>query len=85
MAQVLEREKSLRDRVFTIKPTPRVERLREAFLSLKPTAAINRGCIETRVMKETAAEPMIIRRAKMFAALTREMPVEIYPDELLVG
>jgi len=73
------------DRFFTIKPTARVNRLREALLSLKPTASINRARIETRVMKETAGQPLITRRAKIFAALASEMPVEIYPDELVVG
>jgi formate C-acetyltransferase len=73
------------DRFFTIKPTPRVNRLREALLSLKTTASIDRARIETRVMKETAVEPMITRRAKVFAAAAREMPIYIFPDELLVG
>lgn len=73
------------DRFFTIKPTPRVKKLTQALLSLKSTASINRARIETRVMKETARESLIIRRAKIFAALAREMPVEIYPDEPLVG
>ena len=35
MVQVLEREKSLLDRVLTIKPTPRVERLRQRYLDTK--------------------------------------------------
>ncbi|MCK5181228.1 MAG: hypothetical protein KAQ73_01690, partial [Dehalococcoidia bacterium] len=73
------------DRFFTIKPTPRVKKLTQALLNLKSTASINRARIETRVMKETAGQPLIIRRAKIFAALARKMPVEIYPDELLVG
>ena len=41
MAQVLSettvKEPTMLDRVITMKPTPRVERMREAFLSLKPT------------------------------------------------
>ncbi len=85
MVQVLERGKSLLDRVLATKPTQRVKRLREAFLSLEPTASINRARIETRVMKETASEPMILRRAKTFTATAREMPDAIYPDELFVG
>ncbi len=79
------KEPTILDRVLTIKPTPRVEGLREAFLSLKPTASIDRARIETRVMKETEGEPVITRRAKVFAAVVREMPIDIYPDELLVG
>lgn len=71
--------------VVTTKPTPRVERLRKAFLCLKPTASIDRARIETRVMRETEGEPMITRKAKVFAAIAREMPIDIYPDELIVG
>lgn len=71
--------------VYTIKPTPRIERLKEAFVKLKITASLDRACIETRVMKETEGEPMLTRRAKVFAAIAREMPIDIYADELLVG
>ena len=85
MVDVLEKEIAMLDRVITIKPTPRVERLKEVFLQLKATASIDRARIETRVMKETEGEPMITRRAKIFAAVVREMPINIYPDELIVG
>ena len=81
MVEVLDKV----DRVLTVKPTPRVERLREAFVRLKATASIDRARIETRVMKETEGEPMVTRRAKVFAAVAREMPIDIYPDELIVG
>lgn len=73
------------DGVLTMEPTPRVERLRESFLKLEPTASIHRARIETRIMKETEGEPTITRRAKVFAAVVRGMPIDIYPDELLVG
>jgi len=72
------------DRVITIKPTPRVERLREAYLSAKPRVSIDKARTETRVMRETEGEPMIARRAKAFAATVREMPIDIYRDDLLV-
>ena len=68
-----------------MKPTPRVERLREVFLNQKGTIELDRSRIETRVMKETEGEPMVTRRAKAFAAVVREMPVSIAPDELFVG
>ena len=67
------------DQAITIKPTPRVERLRETYMSLKPTASIDRARIETRVMKETEGEPMITRKAKVFAAIVRELPIDVYP------
>ncbi|MHA1933350.1 MAG: pyruvate formate lyase family protein, partial [Promethearchaeota archaeon] len=65
--------------------TSRVERLREDCLSLKPTASIERARIETRIMKETEGESVITRRAKVFAATVREMPIYIYPHQLIVG
>ncbi|HEC38435.1 MAG TPA: hypothetical protein ENI29_09370 [bacterium] len=67
------------------KPTLRIEGLREAFLRLEPTASIERARIETRIMKETEGESVITRRAKVFAATVREMPIYIYPDQLVVG
>jgi len=64
----------------------RVEQLREGHLKLEyNSASINRLRIETRVMKETEGEPMIMRRAKVFAALVRETPTVILPEELIVG
>ncbi len=85
MVQVLKREKDLRDRVFTIKPTPRVERLRQRYLDTKDKVVIDIGRIVTRVMKETEGEPRVTRRAKAFAATVRGVPTNIYPDELFVG
>ena len=71
--------------ILSMEPTPRVERMRSAFFDLEPTVSIDRARIEARVMKETAGQPMITRRAKVFAAAAREMPIEIGPDELIVG
>ena len=85
MVQVLERERSLRDRVFTIKPTPRVERLRQGYLDTKDKVVIDILRTKTRVMKETEGEPRETRQAKAFAATVREMPINIYPDEPFVG
>ena len=80
-----EQQETLQERVFTIKPMPRVERLREAMVNRKFAASIDRAHIETRVMKETEGQPIITRRAKVFAAVAREMPIDIHPDDLLVG
>ncbi|MHA2392188.1 MAG: glycyl radical protein [Promethearchaeota archaeon] len=71
--------------IFVQEPTSRVEKLREDFLRLKPTASIERARIETRVMKETEGVPVITRRAKVFEAMVREMPICIYPNQLIVG
>jgi formate C-acetyltransferase len=73
------------DETITKEATPRVKKLRKEFLGLKPTASIERARIETRIMKETEGEPVITRRAKVFAATVRELPIYIYPDQLIVG
>ncbi len=78
-------EQSVFDQVVTMEPTPRVDRMRNAFFDIKPSISIERARIEARVMKETEGEPMITRRAKVFAAVAREMSIDIYPDELFVG
>ena len=77
-------QKATMGRFFT-DPTPRVQRLRDAFLDITPTVSIERARIEARVMRETESEPMSIRRAKVFAAAVREMPIYIFPDEVIVG
>lgn len=73
------------DKVLTIKPTPRIERLKESLKQAGHKASIDRARIETRVMKETEGDPMITRRARVFAAIVSGMPIDIYPDELIVG
>jgi len=78
-------EQEMLDSVVTMEPTPRVARLRETYLNLKPSVSILRARIETRVMRETAGEPMIAQRAKSLAAVIRGMPANVYPDELIVG
>ena len=78
-------QSAMLEKVFTMKPTARVERLREACLAIKPQVSIDRARIEARVMRETEGEPMITRRSKVFAAVLREMPIAIYTDELIVG
>ncbi len=41
MLQVLENDKNPREKFFTIKPTPRVERLRQRYLDTKDKAVID--------------------------------------------
>jgi len=83
--EVLHRNRDLVDSVTDFNVTPRVERLRKEFVEKRYCLSIDRLRIETRVMKETEGEPMEVRRAKVFAAIVREMPVNIFADELIVG
>jgi formate C-acetyltransferase len=63
----------------------RILRLRQRHLDTPCTASIDRLRIETKIMKQTEGEPMALRRAKVFAAVCGEMPIDIWPDELIVG
>ena len=83
--QTTEKGNNLLDQVMSVRPTARIEKLRQEFLNLKPTASIDRARIETRVMKETEGQPVVTRRAKVFAATVREMPLSIFSDQLLIG
>lgn len=61
------------EELYTIKPTPRVERLRKVygdnFKPSQPTYTIYANRSITKVMKETEGKPMILRRAQAFAAV----------------
>jgi len=85
MVQVKDGTRNLRDSFITLQPTPRVESLRLRNLDAPNRAIINNLRIRTRVMKETEGEPVETVRAKAFIAVIREMPLNIYPDDLLVG
>lgn len=76
---------TMRDRVLTTQPTPRVERLRRRYLETRDRVVIDLLRIRTRVMKETEGLQQVTRQARAFAAIVREMPIRIYPDELFVG
>jgi len=85
MVQTVEKRETLLDRVLTVQPTQRVVRKRQRYIDRKLVYSIDRDRIEVRVMKETEGEPMVTRKAKLFATIVRELPINIYPDELLVG
>lgn len=85
MLQQLKRENALLGNVLTAEPTARVERLREDYLGPELVASIDRERIEVEVLKATEGEETVLRRAKVFAAIVREMPIEIFEDELIVG
>ena len=85
MVQILEKKETMLDRVLTVQPTQRVEKQRQAYLDRKLEYSIDRDRIEVRVMKETEGESMVTRKAKLFATIVRELPIEIFPDELIVG
>ena len=83
--EVLHRDKARVASVVTINVTPRVEKLRNMYLERRYSVSIEKLRIETRIMKETEGEPMEVRRGKVIAATVRELPINIFPNELIVG
>ena len=79
----------LHETFYTIQPTARMMRLRKYYIEntklSDPTYVIDYDLAMTRSMKETEGEPMVIRRAKAFAACVQAMPADIFPDEPFVG
>ncbi|MFX1294605.1 MAG: glycyl radical protein [Promethearchaeota archaeon] len=79
----------LLDKFITIQPTARMKRLRAFYIENSkrkdPIYTIYFDRAIARVMKETEGEPMVLRRAKAFAAAVDAMPVDIFPDEPFVG
>ena len=69
-------------------PTERVKRLRERFFTYKPNVDPERAVIYDRVFKqsdELKDDPMIVGRAKAFAAFLKERTIYIEEDQLFAG
>jgi pyruvate formate-lyase/glycerol dehydratase family glycyl radical enzyme len=79
----------LLDKFITIQPTERMKRLRANYIEnskrTEPIYTIYFDRAIAKSMKESEGEPMVLRRAKAFAAAVDAMPVEIFPDEPFVG
>ena len=63
----------------------RIEKLQERMNARIPTICPERAEIITRCFQQTEGEPIVIRRAKSFAAILDQMTVYIEPDMLIVG
>jgi len=59
--------------------------LRDKIVNSKPTVSISRPKYYTESMKQTETEPMIIRQAKALTCVLENIPVELFPGELVVG
>lgn len=63
----------------------RIEELRDALLSSEPTLSVERAVIATEAYQKYEAEPVLIRRAKVFKEVVTRMEITILPNELVVG
>jgi formate C-acetyltransferase len=65
--------------------TPRVEKLLHRLPSLTGGSFYTRRILWTESYRGTEGQPQVIRQAKAFAHLLLNVPIVIYPDELIVG
>jgi len=65
--------------------TERMERQKRLYIDTKPGICVERAKAFTRSHKKTEGKALIIRRALAFEEVCRTLPVEIFPDELIVG
>lgn len=81
--------KNFLERIISIQPTERTTRLRDIYLEnskrTEPVYTIYFDRAIAVTMKQTEGEPMVLRRAKSFAAAVEAFPVKIFPDEPFVG
>ena len=63
----------------------RVRSLRDRFLAAKPEIHSERAVLVTRAYRETAEQPVAIRRAEALRNVLEGTPVVIRPGELIVG
>lgn len=65
--------------------TERIDRMKQRSLDVVQEVCVERARYFTESFKSSAAEPMIIRRAKALVHVLENMSIYIEPDELLVG
>ncbi len=68
-----------------IKKSPRIDRLISHLYAKLPVIEADRAVLLTESYRETEGEPVILRRAKAFLKICRELPITIRPEELIVG
>jgi pyruvate formate-lyase/glycerol dehydratase family glycyl radical enzyme len=85
MLQKVKEEIPALEDVMATAPSARFNRLRADYLSPEWVASIDRERVEVEVLKATEGEELVLRKAKVFAAIVREVPVEVFEDELIVG
>lgn len=71
--------------VELVRPSPRVEALRERHLNLRPRVGYETALYWTQAYRESEGEPAILRRAKAIARYVENVSLCIHPGELIVG
>ena len=65
--------------------TQRIARLKKNYIDTKPSICVERAIAFTESHKATEGEAMILRRAKAFKEVCKQISVSIFDGELIVG
>ncbi len=71
--------------IYEINKSPRIQKLVDELFEKLPEIESDRAVLLTESYKETEGQPVIVRRAKAFSHILRNIPITIRKDELIVG
>ncbi len=70
---------------YSIPKSPRIDRLIDTLFEKIPAIESTRAVLLTESFRSTEGEPTVLRRAKAFAHILRNIPIVIRDEELIVG
>jgi pyruvate formate-lyase/glycerol dehydratase family glycyl radical enzyme len=76
---------SLVDEIRGLEMTDRIARLKRCMLDEPRVVSLEQARLITESYRQTEGEPRIMRRARSLAHVLRMIPIEIDPEELIVG
>ena len=71
--------------IYEINKSPRIQKLVDQLFEKLPEIESDRAVLLTESYKESEGQPIIVRRAKAFSHILRNIPITIRKDELIVG
>ena len=71
--------------IYEIKKSPRIQSLVDQLFEKLPEIESDRAVLLTESYKETEGQPIIVRRAKAFSHILKNIPITIRRNELVVG
>lgn len=71
--------------IYEINKSTRIQKLVDKLFEKLPEIESDRAVLLTESYKETEGQPIIVRRAKAFSHILKNIPITIREDELIVG
>ena len=71
--------------IYEINKSPRIQKLVDKLFEKLPEIESDRAVLLTESYKETEGQPIIVRRAKAFSHILKNIPIIIRENELIVG